>query len=173
MKKVSRIQYFLRRYISSGFGWQVEISNDIITEQQNGTQFAKDVIWNIPKLFKRHKTYVKRKHYFLIIHPLKGVLSPLVFFFFFVPALLHELTYALALRYTSSYSTIQLLPMMTEIPFIFVWFLHVHPLIKSCSLLIGVTGLVAMPDLLNFLALRKRKVPHLANLFQTQVDDET
>ena len=150
---------FIYKYLLSGFGWHTKIEPQILANKQDGMQFAKDIISTIPKLFSRHKTYIKRKNYFITVFPFNRVLDFL--YLIFLPfAFIHELTHAFAIRYLNSIRSIILLPLITEIPFMSVcFFMKDLPVwLFIPSLLFGLTGFTSIAgDGISFLRLRKRE----------------
>jgi len=138
------LRIFIHRYVTGGFGWQAIIEPQILANKEDGTQFAKDIVSTIPKLFSRHKTYIKRPNYFITVLPLKGILWPLLLLY--LPfALIHELTHAFAIRYSTSLRTIMLLPLITEIPFLAIAFLLPLPLYLAIPFaLFGMTGIMSV-----------------------------
>ena len=138
------LKIFMCRYIISRFGWLITIEPQILTNKEDGTQLAKDVLSTIPKLFSRHKTYIKRPNYFITVYPFKSVLSYLLLIY--LPfALIHELTHAVAIKYSVSMRTIVLLPLITEIPFLAMAFLLPLPLYLAIPFaLFGMTGFMSV-----------------------------
>jgi len=167
--KYQRLNSFFRHYILGGVGWSLHIEPNILMDKQAGSELAKDIIKNFHALFRRHKTYIRRKNYFLTIFPFKGLFSPL--FLIFLPfALLHELTHAFAIKYLNSESSIILLPLLTESPFLCVFFIKNYlpfPLFLVLFVF-GLTGFISIGgDGICFIEYYrgKRKIQNLSGVF--------